>query len=53
MNSQIKLTHIMEMWVNENIRYFGGDPEKITLIGEASAHYHMVSERLFDGKCIS
>ncbi|CAL1293663.1 unnamed protein product [Larinioides sclopetarius] len=34
-------------WVKENIRYFGGDPEKITIFGESagaiSASVHMVS----------
>ncbi|GBM53525.1 Acetylcholinesterase [Araneus ventricosus] len=34
-------------WVKENIRYFGGDPDKITIFGESagaiSASVHMVS----------
>uniref|UniRef100_A0A161MEM3 Carboxylic ester hydrolase n=1 Tax=Triatoma infestans TaxID=30076 RepID=A0A161MEM3_TRIIF len=34
-------------WVKENIKFFGGDDEKITVFGEsaggASAHYHLIS----------
>lgn len=34
-------------WVKENIKYFGGDPDKVTIFGEsagsASVHFHMLS----------
>lgn len=34
-------------WVHENIVYFSGDPNRVTIFGEsaggASVHYHMVS----------
>jgi len=34
-------------WVKRNIKYFGGDPEKVTIsgmsAGGASVHYHMLS----------
>lgn len=30
-------------WVYENIAGFGGDPNRITLAGEAAASYHMVN----------
>lgn len=34
-------------WVRNNIRSFGGDPEKVTIMGQgaggASVHYHLYS----------
>ncbi|XP_055619563.1 esterase E4-like [Toxorhynchites rutilus septentrionalis] len=36
-------------WINQHIRFFGGDPSKITLMGQssgaASVNYHMYSEQ--------
>ena len=35
-------------WVQENIKFFGGDPNLVTLMGQsagaASVHYHMLSK---------
>lgn len=36
-------------WVRDNIKYFGGDPEKVTIFGGsaggASVTYHMLSQQ--------
>jgi carboxylesterase type B len=35
-------------WVSDNIEWFGGDPQKVTLVGMsaggASVHYHYLSK---------
>jgi carboxylesterase 2 len=34
-------------WVKENIRFFGGDPNKVTIFGQSaggtSVNYHLIS----------
>lgn len=46
-------------WVSENIEWFGGDPQKVTLVGAsaggASVHYHYLSPMsagLFQGNIL-
>lgn len=46
-NNNLKQQHFLhtERWVNENIRFFGGNPDLVTIFGEssggASVHHHL------------
>ena len=58
-NNGLKDQNMAIRWVSENIEWFGGNPEKITLVGlsagGASVHYHYLSPMsvdLFQGKII-
>ncbi|VEN50797.1 unnamed protein product [Callosobruchus maculatus] len=46
-NYGLKDQHIAFRWIKENIEYFGGDPNEVTIFGEsagaASVQYHMLN----------
>lgn len=46
-NMGLKDQQLALRWINENIHHFGGDNEKITILGHSSggvsAHYHVLS----------
>ncbi|KAJ8937471.1 hypothetical protein NQ314_011860 [Rhamnusium bicolor] len=48
-NAGLKDQNLALRWVNKNIRFFGGDPEKVTIFGQsagaASVAYHILSPK--------
>lgn len=46
-NNGLKDQNLAMRWVKENINYFGGDPDCITIWGQSaggvSAYFHMLS----------
>lgn len=58
-NMGLKDQSLALRWVSENIEWFGGNPEKLTIIGmsagAASVHYHYLSPmsaELFQGNVL-